>query len=62
MFTARINATTDLPIVTDLLLKRMYLQHIAQTIQLRPAPVNNDYRQGLEYRPVIHRLRHYGLT
>jgi hypothetical protein len=51
-----------LPIVTDLLLKRMYLQHTAWTIQLRPAPVNNDYRQGPEYQPVIHQLRHYGLA
>ncbi len=48
--------------MTDLLLKRMYLQHTAWTIQLRPAPVNNDYRQGPEYQPVIHQLRHFGLA
>ena len=48
--------------VTASLLKRVYLQHTAQIIQLRPAPVNNDYRQGLEYQPVIHRLRLTGLT
>lgn len=48
--------------MTDSLLKRVYLQHTAQTIQFRPAPVNNDYRQGLEYQPVIHQLRLSGLT
>lgn len=55
LLTTQINASTDLPVDTVLLLERS-LQINAWDIQTRPSPSHNEPYIGQEYQPVIHRL------